>query len=229
MMTSAEESLLKLALTSDWSTYERAFAQVLAERTPDGMFLPADNSRIVSKPSRKANAVHSRGHFKYQFEVDGGRFNAIIEFYHSGNYMAVNILKAGILGGSTFSLNSGSKQYFTSKVDKPEYLSGSIWQNCVHELLQKLRQHEENLPSFIADYVKIQREEAERVAQERERRTLKKAAMRVGVFHKFKVRSTPETELLFQVCSRMGTEKSVFKAFGDLLPLITGEKIDGTE
>jgi hypothetical protein len=51
--------------------------------------------------------------------------------------------------------------------------------------------------------------------------------MKVGVFHKHNVRSTPETELLFSVVSRLGTEQSVNKAFGDLLPLITGELIDG--
>jgi hypothetical protein len=226
MMTTAEESLLKLALTSDWTSYERSFAQVLAERSPEGRFLPADNSRVMGKVKYKT-PVHTRGHFKYQFEVDGSWFNAIIEFYTTGDYLAVNIIKAGINGGSTFTLNNGSKHYVTTQFDRTQDLSSNNWQNCVDIQIGKVRKLEEDLPYHIAEYIKNQRAEEERTAQQRERRALKKAAMKIGVFHKHNVRSTPETELLFSVVSRLGTEQSVSKAFGDLLPLITGELIDG--
>jgi len=82
---------------------------------------------------------------------------------------------------------------------------------------------EEKLPSDIDSTLAKRELDREHVAATRERRELKKDLMKVGVFHKFKVKSTPETELLFKVCSRMGTEQSVCKAFGDLLPLITGD------
>jgi hypothetical protein len=37
---------------------------------------------------------------------------------------------------------------------------------------------------------------------------------------KHRVKSTPETELLYSVVSRFGTLRRINKAFGELLPLI---------
>jgi len=223
-MNASEESLFKLLLTADMDQQGRSFAQYLGMLKPDALFYPNSGFASPAKAKPSNNTSHAYPLMKYQFKaVDGRIFNCELTFYSSSTYLAIHVLRAGEVGGSRVNFVHSNSYYHTSRYDRDCDLTSSAWQFVLRVMADRIVDLEEKLPSDIDTMLAKRETDAEQVAATRKRREQKRELMKVGVFHKFKVRSTPETELLFKVCSRMGGEASVCKAFGDLLPLITGD------
>jgi hypothetical protein len=228
-MNASEESLFKLLLTVDMDQQERSFAQHLGKTKPNALFYPNSgfSSPTKAKPSNKSS--HAYPLIRYQFEASDGRmFNCDMTFYSSSNFIAVHVLRAGEIGGARVNFASNNCYYQTSQYARDCDLESAAWQQVLTMMSTLIKYLEDRLPADIDATLTLRATDKDKVAAMRKQREQKKELMKVGVFHKFKVKSTPETELLFKVCSRMGTEQSVVKAFGELLPLITGE-FDGSE
>jgi hypothetical protein len=222
-MNASEESLFKLLLTADMDQQERSFAQYLGNLKPDALFYSNSGLSSPTKAKPGKSAIHAHPLIRYQFKADDERiFNCDLAFFSLSSRLAIQVLRAGEVGGSRVNYVNGKSYYHTSRFERDCDLESSAWQLVLQDMADHIVNLEAKLPSDIDSTLAKRELDREQIAATRERRELKKDLMKVGVFHKFKVRSTPETELLFKVCSRMGTEQSVCKAFGDLLPLITG-------
>lgn len=231
-MTDAEESLLKLALMTEVNSIEKMIAGRLAERYPEGEFYIHDPN-INNRKVKSGRVEQLEKHFRYKFERDGETFKADLHLTATlpGHRNSSTLLGIGFDG-----LARGNKPLHSVRMNKGNWCADSfrVDEGCSESLynlklgdalevvFKKFDDVEDNVPA----YMKKREAENERLKklaeQDREARADRKDRKREAVFRKHKVRATPETELLFNVLSRLNDEKAISKAFGELLPLIRG-------
>jgi hypothetical protein len=202
-MTKAEQSLMTLILTVDMNNMEKIIAGKLAEKYPEGEFYyKAGRTKDLDQLA-----------FKYKVKLKPGLYNIHLWFASSGeakdDIIRIGMLKAGKVGDGLLKLEN-NQFYIGLKSDLAH----------VKMLLSGFNSKLAALPEFLEKMIKSRTEEADRIAQRRTHLQASKRNNKEAVFLKHRVKSTPETELLYSVVSRFGTLRRINKAFGELLPLI---------
>jgi hypothetical protein len=233
-MTAAEESLLKLTLTAEMNSIEKMIAGRLAARYPEGEFYEYDpNVRRGNQKYKTGRSDPIEKHFKYKFERNGETFKADVRISGSpsGHRNSSTLLGIGFDG-----VARGNKPLHQVRMNKGYWCADSfrVDDGCSESLynlklgdaletvFNKLVASEDDIPRYL-DHRDSENERLKKLAEaDRDARQDRKDRKREAVFRKHKVRSTPETELLFKVLSRLNDEKAISKAFGELLPLIRG-------
>jgi hypothetical protein len=234
ILTAAEESLLKLALTIDINCLEKMLAGELARRYPDGEFYEYDPS--TDRQWKYNSRMSTRCGFKYKFERDGQSYKAeVVIAAISQSTKNINTH----MGISFCGFNKSNKPSITniSQGHTRFWCADAFWcaEGCsddvyaiklgdtIRTVFTKFEKAENEIPAYLEKLDQQRAEAEEQRANLRVQRSSARDRKKQLVFQNHNVTSTPETELLFKVLSRLNNEKAISKAFGELLPLIGGK------
>ena len=210
-ITKAEESLMQMILSGEINDNEKMIGCYLAKKYPNGVF-----KRIMPRPTKRIKSVDNAPvlSFKFQEEINDDLYNLHLWFGAFTDLIQMGLMKAGKVGEPLYKCENNT--FYAGEMQQ-ERLTNDEWMSRGFD---RFKSKLETLPRFLENTVQSKTRHATKVAQQRVNRQTAKSNNKQAVFSKHNTRSTPETELLYSVVSRLGDFKRISKAFGELLPLI---------